>query len=61
MNNYRPSSELLRVANERHKNTLRHLEWLQKSAELKRKQYVSDYKDKRLGAEYEAFLDKIGQ
>ena len=60
MNNYKPSSELHRIANERHNNVLRHVKWLQKTAKLKRKEYVANYKDKQLGADYEAFLDKIG-
>ena len=51
------SSELQRIAEERHNNVLRHVEWLKKSAELKYKQGISDYKDKKVCAEYEYWLD----
>ena len=54
------SSELQRIAEERHNNVLRHVAWLKKSAELRYHQKIADYKDKRLGAEYENWLDKIG-
>ena len=60
MNNYRPSSELHRISEERHRNVLRHMDWLKKTAKLRYHQKIADYKDKLVSAEYEAFLDKIG-
>ena len=52
------SSELQRVAEEKLRNEQRHLEWLRKSAIYRYVDTKNRYKDKRLGAEYESWLDK---
>lgn len=64
---YKPSSELQHTAEERINNHNRKVAWLKKSAIHRygerlaySDEYMERYKDKRLGEEYEQFLDSIG-
>ncbi len=52
------SSELQRKAEEQENNQKRHLEWLRKSENWRYRMMA--YKDRRLGDEYQLWLDRIG-
>ena len=58
--NYKPSSELQRKSEENINNEARAKDWYQKYMTQLNKDVSDRYRDKRVSAEYEQFLNNIG-
>jgi len=60
MMKYAPSSELMRVAEQRNANHIRKQAWMARSVKHRYGEKQDMYRDKKVCAEYERFLNDIG-